>query len=50
MRLLLLKNGYDIRGDEQEKYDFVISIASGTSTWQEIIRWLEAHVITVNGG
>jgi death on curing protein len=50
MRLLLLKSGHDIQGDEQAKYDFVISIASGKSTWEEIVTWLEAHITTVNGG
>jgi len=43
MRLLLLQNGQDIHASEQDKYDFVISIASGKMRLEEIASWLEKH-------
>jgi len=42
-RLLLLQNGQDINASEQEKYDFVINIASGKMRFEEIASWLEKH-------
>jgi death on curing protein len=50
MRLMLLANGHDISATQQEKYDFVISIASGKTDLENIVRWLEAHMIHTNGG
>lgn len=41
MRLLLLSNDIDIIASEDEKYDFVISIASGELTFEQIKRWIE---------
>lgn len=45
MRLLLMKHGYDIKANEQEKYDFVINIAAGQSNYSEILKWLNDHTI-----
>ena len=42
-RLRLLQNGQDINASEQEKYDFVINIASGKMRFEEIASWLEKH-------
>ena len=42
-RLLLLQNGQDINASEQEKYDFVINIASGKMRFEEIASWLDKH-------
>jgi death-on-curing protein len=41
MRLFLLNNGYDIIASQNEKYEFVIRIASGKSNFNDIIYWLE---------
>ena len=43
MRLLLLQNGLDINASQEEKYSFVISIASGGLDYDLIVRWLEIH-------
>ncbi|MBK8550175.1 MAG: type II toxin-antitoxin system death-on-curing family toxin [Ignavibacteria bacterium] len=44
MRLLLLENGLDIVASQDEKYDFVISIASGKFSFEEIKNWLENKI------
>jgi death on curing protein len=41
MRLFLIQNALDLKVGEQEKYDFVISIASGNKRYEDILRWLE---------
>ena len=43
MRLQLLKYKYDIREDQNEKYDFIISIASGKLKIEEITSWLNKN-------
>lgn len=43
MRLFLLQNGQDIHATQQDKYEFVISIASGKIRFEEIVSWLEKH-------
>ena len=43
MRLFLLQNGQDINATQVEKYEFVISIASGKIRFEEIVSWLEKH-------
>jgi len=50
MRLLLLSNGMDIKASQQEKYEFVINIASGKEGFEYIVYWLEEHIIKSNGG
>ncbi len=45
MRILLIDNGLDIDASQEEKYKFVISIASGQIKLQEIIEWLNKHVV-----
>jgi death-on-curing protein len=44
-RLQLLKEGYDINATEEEKYSFVIGIASGEIKTVQIRVWLQEHVI-----
>jgi death-on-curing protein len=44
MRLFLLKNNLDISASQEEKYDFVINIASGISDFDMIVEWLNANV------
>ncbi|MBF9254316.1 type II toxin-antitoxin system death-on-curing family toxin [Pontibacter sp. 172403-2] len=41
MRLLLLQSGQDIKAEQEEKYDFVISIATGRLTFDGIKDWIE---------
>jgi death-on-curing protein len=45
MRLLLLKLGYDIKANPDEKYEFVIGIASGKFKIEQITSWLKMHSI-----
>ena len=42
-RLFLLDNNYDIEATQQDKYNFIIDIASGNSKYEEILKWLESH-------
>jgi death-on-curing protein len=44
-RLFLLKQGYDINGNEEEKYFFVMGIASGELKTDLIRIWVQEHVI-----
>ncbi|WP_207435690.1 type II toxin-antitoxin system death-on-curing family toxin [Sabulibacter ruber] len=41
MRLILLQAGLDIVASQDEKYAFVISIATGQVSFDEIRQWLE---------
>lgn len=50
MRLLLLENGYDIEASQDAKYDFVVAIASGKMQFEGIVKWLDNHLKTKNGG
>lgn len=40
MRLILLEYGRDIEATQDEKYDFVIAVASGKMTFAEIVDWI----------
>jgi len=42
-RLFLLQNGMDIKASQQDKYEFVMSIASGKMRFEEIVSWIEKH-------
>ena len=44
MRLYLIKNGFDIKASKEEKYNFVIKIASGELKFEEIVEWLKKYV------
>jgi len=44
LRLFLLNNGYDISATQSEKYEFVMSIASGKSSFEDIRSWLQIHI------
>jgi death on curing protein len=48
MRILLISNGLDINASQEEKYDFVINIASGQAKFEQIVDWLTKHVIDKN--
>jgi death-on-curing protein len=44
MRLFLLNNGFDIQASQDEKYTFVIRIASGSLTIKHITSWVLEHI------
>ena len=44
MRLFLLNNGFDIQASQDEKYTFVIRIASGSLTIEHITSWVLEHI------
>jgi death-on-curing protein len=44
LRLFLLNNGLDLDASQNEKYEFVIAIASGKIRYDEIVNWLETHI------
>ncbi len=44
MRLTLLLDGLDIEADENSKYDFVMKIAEGKLTFEEIRSWIESNL------
>ena len=45
MRIFLISNGFDIKASQDEKYQFVIAIASGKLKLDKINEWLEEHII-----
>ncbi len=47
MRLFLLENNKDILVSEDEKYELVISVASGRVTFDEIVSWIKRHITTL---
>jgi death on curing protein len=44
MRLVLMDSGKDIRATQNEKYDFVIAVASGKLDYPQILAWIKQHV------
>jgi death-on-curing protein len=44
MRLTLLKSGYDIDANQNEKYIFILSISKGEMDFEEIKDWIEGRV------
>ena len=48
MRLLLLKFRMDITASQNEKYLFVIQIASGKLRTEEILMWLDHHTFNLD--
>lgn len=44
MRLFLLSNGHNIRASQDEKYEFVMNIAAGNSTFEQITLWIKNHL------
>ena len=49
MRILLIKSGMDIIASQEEKYSFVIEIATGQSKLDKIVKWLDAHSVKNSG-
>jgi death-on-curing protein len=46
-RILLRSNKLDINASQEEKYQFVVSVASGKTKYDEIVDWLNEHVIKI---
>jgi death-on-curing protein len=44
LRLVLMNFGKDIRATQEEKYDFVIAVASGQFDFQQIVIWIKQRV------
>lgn len=45
MRVILLENQMDIEASKDEKYRFVIDIASGNLDFQNILNWIRSRLI-----
>lgn len=45
MRLLLSVYKKDIAATEAEKYDFVIHVAAGRWDYDQILNWIQTHVV-----
>ncbi len=43
VRIFLLMNGFDIHATQNEKYNFIIQVASGKFKFEDIVEWLIAH-------
>ena len=48
-RLFLINNGFDIKANENEKFEFVILIASGKIQFDQIAEWLGKHLADSSG-
>ena len=48
MRLMLRLNGYDIRASVNQKFEFVLDIASKKVNEQQIADWLKKHAIELH--
>ena len=44
MRIFLISNGLDINATQEDKYSFVIDIASGKTKFEEITEWLTNRI------
>jgi death-on-curing protein len=48
LRLFLIQNEIDITASQDNKYEFVINIASGTLKYEGILSWLNSNTIKMN--
>jgi len=48
LRLFLIQNGLDITASQDNKYEFVINIASGILKHEEIVSWLNSNTNKMN--
>jgi len=48
LRLYLIQNGLDINASQDNKYEFVINIASGTLKYEGILSWLKSNTAKMN--
>jgi len=49
LRLYLLQNSLDITASSDNRYEFVINIASGTLQYERIVDWLKSNTKRRNG-
>ena len=49
LRLFLLQHGLDLTASQDNKYEFVINIASGTLKYDGILRWLSSNTAKKTG-
>ncbi|MFC0776377.1 type II toxin-antitoxin system death-on-curing family toxin [Terrimonas alba] len=49
LRLFLIQNGRDITASQDDKYEFVINIASGSLKYDSIVAWLISNTEKMNG-
>ena len=45
LRLFLLQNGRDINASRDNKFEFVINIASGSLKYEGIVLWLTSNIV-----
>ena len=45
VRLFLISNGLDINASQDEKYNFIVSTASGKKDFDSIAEWLTSHTV-----
>jgi death-on-curing protein len=50
LRIFLINNGLDIFASQDNKFEFVINIASGTLKYDGIVSWLKSNTKKKNGG
>jgi death-on-curing protein len=48
LRLFLIENGIDITESQDNKYEFVINIASGTLKYEGVLSWLRSNTTKMN--
>jgi death on curing protein len=49
LRLFLLQSGYDITASQENKYEFIINIASGILKFDGIVKWLTENTKELYG-
>ena len=49
LRLYLMQNGLDFNNAQSERFDFIISIASGQLKYDGILSWLSQKVVDQKG-
>jgi len=49
MRLLLIQAGFDITASQENKYEFVINVASGALKFDGIVKWLTENTAQATG-
>ena len=45
MRLLLMQSGNDLSATQDEKYEFVIQVASGQLNFDQIVGWIRVRIL-----
>ncbi|MFN7117011.1 MAG: type II toxin-antitoxin system death-on-curing family toxin [Saprospiraceae bacterium] len=45
MRIFLIRNNLDIRSTQDERYDFVIQVASGMLNFEQIVEWIAQRLV-----